>query len=97
MLCVYVQYGTGKNLETRASFSSLKRSLVMFLYILNLIGNKKMQLTLIFWCFNKLNDCAFQLKKNILWLTRSKVMALKSRREIVAGNGMWLTHPSHLG
>ena len=31
-----------------------------------------------------------------LWLTQSKVMALTSEQEILADNGMWLTHPSHL-
>ena len=66
-------------------------------YILNFTGNKKMWLTLIFWCFIKLDDWAFQQKKNkILWLTWSKVMALTSKREIAADIGMWLTHPSHL-
>ena len=60
--------------------------------------NKKMWLTWIFfWCFIKLNDWAFQWKKNkILQLTKSKVMALPSKQEIVANHGMWLTHSSHL-
>ena len=66
-------------------------------YILNFTGNKKMWLTLIFWCFIKLDDWAFQQKKNkILWLTWSKVMALTSKWEIAADIGIWLTHPSHL-
>ena len=70
---------------------------MMLPYILNLIENKKIWLTLIFWCFIKLNDTAFQRKKNeILQLTRSKVMALTSEQEIAADNGMWLTYPSHL-
>ena len=55
----------------------------MLPHILNLIGNKKVSLTLTFWCFIKLNDRAFQWKKNeILWLPMSKVMALTSEREI---------------
>ena len=50
-----------------------------------------------FWCFIKLNDGAFQWKNNkILRLARSKVMALKSERGIVADNDMCLTHPRHL-
>ena len=50
-----------------------------------------------FWDFNKLNDWASQWKKSdILRLTRWKVMASKSEREIVVDNGMWLTHPSPL-
>ena len=50
---------------------------MMLPYILNLIRNKKMWLTLIFWCFIKLIDRAFQQKKNeILQLTRSKVVWL---------------------
>ena len=35
-------------------------------------------------------------KNKTLRLTRRKVMASKSEREIAADNGMWLTHPSHL-
>ena len=70
---------------------------MMLPYILNINRNKKMQLILFFWCFLKLNDCAFRWKKNeILWLIRSKVTALTNEGEIVADNGMWLTHPSHL-
>ena len=50
-----------------------------------------------FWDFNKLNDWASQWKKSdILRLTRWKVMASKSEREIAIDNGMWLTLPSHL-
>ena len=50
---------------------------MMLPYILNLIRNKKMWLTLIFWCFIKLIDRAFQQKKNeILQLTRSTVVWL---------------------
>ena len=45
----------------------------------------------------KLNDWAFQQKKNkILQLTGSKVMALASEQEIAADNAMWLTHPRDL-
>ena len=70
---------------------------MMLSYILNLIGNKKMQLTWIFRCFVKLNDQDFQWKKNkMLQLTRSKVMPLTCEREIAADNGMWVTHSSHL-
>ena len=35
-------------------------------------------------------------KDEILWLSRWEVMALTSEQEIVADNGMWMTHPSHL-
>ena len=69
---------------------------MMFSYILDLIGNKKMWLTLIFWCFIVMIELTVEIKSNILWLTRSKIMALTSEREIVADNGMSLTCPSHL-
>ena len=50
-----------------------------------------------FWDFNKLNDWASQWKKSdILRLTRWKVVASKSEREIAVDNGMWLTHSSYL-
>ena len=69
----------------------------MLPYILNLIGNKNMQLTLIFWFFIKLNDLALQRKKNeILRLTKSKIMAVTCEWEIEAHNGMSLKYPSHL-
>ena len=56
---------------------------LMLPHILNHIGNKKVSLTLTFWCFIKLNGWAFQWKKNkILWLPMSKVMASTSEREI---------------
>ena len=49
------------------------------------------------WCFIKLNDWAFQWKKNeILWPISSNVMALTIESEIAANHGMWLTRPSHL-
>ena len=35
-------------------------------------------------------------KEQILQLTRSKVIALTNEQEIVADNGICLTHPSHL-
>ena len=85
------------NLLSIVKNEPLTCSKMMLSYILNLVENKKMWLTLIFWCFIKLNDRAFQWKKNeILQLTRSKVTALTSEREIAADNGMWLTYPSHL-
>ena len=69
----------------------------MLPYILNLIRNEKVRLTLILLDFNKFNDLTFQWKKNdILWLTRWNAMTLKIEREIAANNGMWLTHPSHV-
>ena len=50
-----------------------------------------------FWCLIKLNDRAFQWKKNeILQLTRSKFMVLKNERETAADREVWLTHLSHL-
>ena len=55
-----------------------------------------MWLTLIFWCFIVMIELTVEIKSNILWLTRSKIMALTSEREIVADNGMSLTCPSHL-
>ena len=74
---------------------------MMLPYILNLIGNKKMWLTRIFWCFINLNDRAFQWKKNeILQLTSSKVMALTSEREIAADSKPQLgqhSEPTSLG
>ena len=69
---------------------------MMFSYILDLIGNKKMWLTLIFWCFIVMIELTVEIKSNILWLTRSKSMALTSEREIVPDNGMSLTCPRHL-
>ena len=71
--------------------SNFESSLVLP-YILNLIGNKKIWLALIFWCFIKLNVWAFQWKRNrILQPIMSKVMALTSEQEIAATIGMWLT------
>ena len=55
-----------------------------------------MWLTLIFWCFIVMIELTVEIKSNILWLTRSKIMALTSQREIVADNGMSLTCPRHL-
>ena len=47
--------------------------------------------------FNKLNDWSSQWKKsNMTRLTRWKVMASKSEKEIAADITMWLTRPSHL-
>ena len=67
------------NLLSIVKNEPLTCSKMMLSYILNLVENKKMWLTLIFWCFIKLNDRAFQWKKNeILQLTRSKVTALTS-------------------
>ena len=67
---------------------------MMLPYILNLIENKKMWLTIIFWCFT---DTAFQRKKSeILQLTRSKVRALTSEQDIAAGKSIWPTYPSYL-
>ena len=65
---------------------------MMLPYILNLIGNKKMWVILIFWCFIVVMiELPKEIKSNILWLTRSKIMALTSEREIAVDNGMWLT------
>ena len=47
--------------------------------------------------FNKSNDWDSQwIKSSILPADQVKVMASKSEQKIAAGNGMWVTHPSHL-